>query len=44
MAYAFGFVLYVRIAQAIFAGIGLALAGYGSQDLNLSFMVPANIS
>jgi len=28
MAYAFGFVLYVRIAQAIFAAIGLALAGY----------------
>lgn len=31
MAYTYAFVLYLRIAQGIFAAIGLALAAYGMQ-------------
>lgn len=29
MAYTYAFILYLRIAQGIFAAIGLALAAYG---------------
>lgn len=43
MAYQYGFVLYVRIAQAVFAGIGLALAGYGMKHLLLDSITPTNV-
>jgi hypothetical protein len=31
--------LYIRIAQAVFAGIGLALAGYGTKPLGPDNMI-----